>query len=228
MEKFMLKRSLIALALAAALPLSAQAGEINYTYLQGGYSAADLDGGTFGGWGIKGSAAFSDMFYGSATYNTGSNNGDNLDQWNVTVGAHTSGDIQWYGEASYIHDSAQVSGIAFLANSSAQLVPVPFDVTNSQGGFGVAGGLRTMLGDNFEVGANINYVNVGTVRYTVVNPVNPSATVSYSTNFGNGFGVGVSGLFHITDMWGIYAGYEFNDRSGANVDAYGIGVRASF
>lgn len=65
-----MKRSLFALALAAALPFSAQAAELNYTYVEAGYSeisANDLDADT-DGFAIKGSMAFNDNFYGYVDY----------------------------------------------------------------------------------------------------------------------------------------------------------------
>jgi hypothetical protein len=63
-----MKRTLIALALAAALPLSAQAGELNYTYAGAGYANTDFVGENFDGYSIEASGAINDKFYGNLTY----------------------------------------------------------------------------------------------------------------------------------------------------------------
>jgi len=62
-----MKRSLIALALAALIPLSAQAGDnLSYTYVEAGY--VDIDGDA-DGFGVRGSYEFGDSnFYGFASY----------------------------------------------------------------------------------------------------------------------------------------------------------------
>lgn len=61
-----MKRSIFALALAAALPLSAQASELSYTYIEGDYVNADSDA---DGLAVRGSFNFgASDFYGFGGY----------------------------------------------------------------------------------------------------------------------------------------------------------------
>lgn len=187
-----MKRTLFALVLAAALPMSAQAGEISYNYIQGGYSSADLDGGNFDGFGVKGSVGFNDSFYGFASYETGEDSNIDLNQTIVGAGWHTSGDTQWFVEAAYVNNEIDYgSGFNF-----------------DDDGYSVAGGVRAAVSDKFELNAELNYTDVG--------------------DFGDGFGAGVGALFSFNDTWGIYASYDYSDRSDFDLNTWGLGVRASF
>lgn len=138
-----MKRTLFALALAAALPMSAQAGEISYSYIQGGYSAASVDSADFNGLGVKGSIAFNDSFYGFVSYDNGDDNNVELTQTTAGIGWHTAGDTQWFVEASYVNDKIDFSGF-----------------NTHDDGYSVAGGIRAKLNDNFELNAKLNYTDV--------------------------------------------------------------------
>lgn len=185
----MMKRSLIALALAAALPVAAQASDLDYSYLQAGYSSADVEGINFDGWAIKGSLAFGESFYGVAGYEKGSKSGVDLEQTRVGLGYRygLSDRTDLFGEASYLHEKVPGFG---------------------DNGWGVAGGVRTMLGQNFEATAKLTYADVN--------------------DFGAGWGAGVGGVYHFTKTWGAYASYDYADRDGTDLKTWGIGLRASF
>ena len=67
-----MKRSLIALVLAAAIPFSAQADDkLSYTYIEGNYNYVDADGGAEAdGFGVRGSFEFGESgFYGFGGWN---------------------------------------------------------------------------------------------------------------------------------------------------------------
>ncbi|MGO1071037.1 porin [Lysobacter sp. CA199] len=94
-----MKRALLALTLAAALPLSASAAEgISYNYVEAGYAKTDgkYSSGDADGWAIAGSYAFLPNFHAFAGYSkqeTDSRNfggfrvpSTDLDTWNVGVG----------------------------------------------------------------------------------------------------------------------------------------------
>lgn len=185
----MMKRSLIALVLAAALPVAAQASDLDYSYVQAGYSSTDVEGINFDGWAIKGSVAFGQSFYGVVGYENGSKSGVDLNQTHVGLGYHhgLSENTDLFGEVHYVRD--EVLG---------------FD----DNGWGVAGGVRSMLGQNFEATAKLTYADVN--------------------DFGAGWGAGVSGVYHFTKTWGAYASYDYADRDGTDLKTWGVGVRASF
>src|ERR1041385_3251335 len=81
-----MKVSLIALALAAALPLSAQADALKYNYIEADYASTHAFSTTLDGYKVKGSAAFGDGFYGTADYSRVSKNGGHLEEGTVGVG----------------------------------------------------------------------------------------------------------------------------------------------
>ncbi len=74
-----------------------------------------------------------------------------------------------------------------------------------------------MLADHFEATANVNYQDVG--------------------DAGNGVGAGVGGIYHVNDMWGITANYDYTPRNSISfggvdinetINTWSVGVRASF
>lgn len=140
-----MKRTIFALALALALPVSAQAGEINYNFIQAGYASTSFDGGDFNGWNLNGSVGFADNFYAFAGYSTGDESSIDLNQTNLGLGWHSTGEAQWYAEVSWIKNEIDFGG-GFSFDDS---------------GYTVAGGVRGYLGDNFEGGIELNYSDVG-------------------------------------------------------------------
>ena len=85
-----MKRSLLALALVAAVPFAASAADgISYNYVQGGYVATNTDGGDANGWGVDGSAALNQNFhvFGAFSQQELDGAGDiDFDQWRAGVG----------------------------------------------------------------------------------------------------------------------------------------------
>ncbi len=87
----MKKTALLAFALAAALPFAAQAAEgVSYTYVEGGYSATEIDDSNIDadGWAIGGSAAIAPNFhlFGSFAKQEIDDTNIDFDQWRAGVG----------------------------------------------------------------------------------------------------------------------------------------------
>ena len=86
-----MKRILLAALVIAALPLGAQAGDLSYSYLQGGYQATDIDGlPNAHGYGGTGSFALGPNFQlhgGWARQDFNSSN-VSFDDWNLGGGFH--------------------------------------------------------------------------------------------------------------------------------------------
>lgn len=140
-----MKRTLIALALAAALPLSAQAGELNYNYVQGGYVNSHISGTNLPGWSLDGSVKFNDMFYGTASYRNVDKSGVQLDESTVNFGfRHAMSD-----KADFIAEIGYINYGLDYGSSSANV-----------DGYRVAGGFRGFLGEKFEGTVKINYTDV--------------------------------------------------------------------
>ena len=84
-----MKRSLIALTLLAALPFAASAADgLSYTYVEGGYTATNTDGGDADGWAIKGSGAIAPNFhvFGEFDQQEIDNTNIDIDHFRVGVG----------------------------------------------------------------------------------------------------------------------------------------------
>jgi Ax21 family sulfation-dependent quorum factor len=200
-----MKRALFALALAAALPMSAQASELSYSFVELDYlnSHAAVHSGPGGpgigseGYGVRGSFGFADKFYVSGAYA----NGDldlfsiDLDKWNLGFGYHQSINDQadWFASVGYTK----------LESDEPVLDDAFYNVTF---------GLRGSLSDHFEGTAKISY-NDGADFDGVFYPQYDSA-----------FSVGAGLKWNINEMWGIVGEIEAYEDS----TDYTIGVRASF
>jgi hypothetical protein len=207
-----MKFSLIALALAAALPLSAQATDISYNYVEGDYASTHLytDPGdtTLDGYKIKGSVALGNNFYGVGSYGNvsgsdifGINADGDLTEGTVGVGYHhaISPTADWVSELSYVHD--KISANAGTASADV-----------SDNGYRISTGVRAMLGEQFELNGNVNYADVG--------------------DFGNGIGAGIGGVYHFNPTWGVTGAFDYanHDNNGSNehTNTWTVGVRATF
>jgi opacity protein-like surface antigen len=137
-----MKRTLFALALAAALPMSAQAAERSYSYVELDYVNAEFDLGSslnvdVDGVGVRGSVEFADSgFYGFGSYS----DVEDLKQTDLGLG--------------YAHNlSDNVDLVAELAwrNTDAG----SFDADDTR----VSVGFRGNLADNFEGSIKANYID---------------------------------------------------------------------
>jgi Ax21 family sulfation-dependent quorum factor len=84
-----MKKSLLALTLLSAVPFAASAAEgVSYNYVEGGYTATNIDGPDADGWALKGSVAIAPNFHVFADYS--SQEVDDVkvdfDQWRVGLG----------------------------------------------------------------------------------------------------------------------------------------------
>jgi long-subunit fatty acid transport protein len=189
-----MKRTVLALALAVTA-FSAQASDLKYNYIEGNYSSLDVGPEDLNGFSIDGSLKFNDSFYGFAGYQKNDQSGISLDEYTIGAGfrMNISGNTDWVSELSYVRDSGN------LGNST-----IEFD----DNGYRIATGVRSMLGEKFELVGKVNYTDV--------------------SDFGDGFGVGVGGVYHFNDSFGLTAGYDYGDRSGTDLNSWNVGARLSF
>src|SRR5690606_12904626 len=88
-----MKRLVLAVALAAAVPFAASAADgVNYNYVQGGYVATNTSGPDADGWGLGGSVAVHPNVHLFADYARQDikNTAYNYDQWRVGGGYNTA------------------------------------------------------------------------------------------------------------------------------------------
>ncbi|KAA2284742.1 diffusible signal factor-reguated Ax21 faimly protein [Arenimonas fontis] len=137
-----MKRSLIALSLAALLPLAAQADDkLSYTYVEGGYINIDNDA---DGFGVRGSFEFGNSgFYGFGAYS-----------WLETDVGSTDIDASelGFGYAHGLTDNLDLIGEAAWQN-------VDVDGAGSADGYRASVGLRGSFTENFEGLIKANYVD---------------------------------------------------------------------
>ena len=137
-----MKRSLLALALVALLPLSAQADDkLSYSYVEGNYVNIDGDA---DGYGVRGSIEFGDSnFYGFGSYNMVETDDFNIDIDFTDIGL---------GYAYGLSDNADlISEIAY--------VNADVDGLGNADGYRASVGIRGSFSDKFEGLVKANYID---------------------------------------------------------------------
>lgn len=193
-----MKRAILGLALAAILPVSAQAGELSYNYIEATYQNTDWLGASFDGFGVAGSFAINDNWYASAAYRN-VNNGDadvTLDDTNVNIGwRHAMSDkADFLAELGYARAGADVAGFG----------------SGSSDGYRVAAGFRGMMAPKFEGSIKASWTKIN------------------DTGSNGEFGAIVGATYHFTPTWGATASYEHTRLLDEGMNTWGLGVRASF
>lgn len=137
-----MKRSLIALALAAILPLSAQADDkLSYTYVEADYINVDGDA---DGFGVRGSVEFGQSnFYGFGGYNVVEIDNTNFDVDSFDLGL---------GYAHGLSDNLDLLAEISYLNSD-------FEGFGDLDGYRASVGLRGSFTENFEGLVKANYVD---------------------------------------------------------------------
>lgn len=194
----MKKLLVLALALAAAPFAAAQADELNYNYVEGGYATLDLDfaGGDldFDGLQLRGSAAISDSLYVHGGYGSVTNDdaGFDLDFNETQLGL---------GYRFGLSDRADlVSELSYVR----QELDADFNGNMKADGGRISVGVRALLADNFEGWAKGSYTDGG--------------------DFDGDFSGTVGALVKFNPSWGLVGEIE----AGEDLTKYLIGVRASF
>lgn len=196
-----MKRALFALALAAALPMSAQATELSYSFVEVDYTNSNSE--IFGsstldtdGYGVRGSFGFAENFYVSGGYQKNDFDiGVDEDRWNVGFGYHREmyDQADWFVEVGY----TKIDSFAPVFDENVYDVSV---------------GLRGSISDRFEGIAKFSY-NDGADFGGAIYP-----------QYDGAFSATVGLQWRINAMWGIVGEVEaYEDDTD-----YTLGVRASF
>jgi hypothetical protein len=211
-----MKRTLLfALALAAALPMSAQARDLEYSFVELDYGRMNLDGGDVDptGFGIKGSVELGESFYFFGGYQQGNDEVAGLDidldttqagfGWKHAISdkADFNAELSWLHQNLDIGENTPLPGPPCGCGGSGGFIP---NVSADADGARLSAGVRGMLSDNFEGWAKANYTD--------------------GSDFDGDFSGTLGAQFKFAHMWGITAEAEI----GNDYDLYTIGVRASF
>jgi Ax21 family sulfation-dependent quorum factor len=144
----------MALALAAALPVSAQAAELSYNFVELDYARMNIDGGgdvNPDGFGVKGSFELGEKFYAFGGYQQGSDDVSgtdvDLDQTQIGLGYRhgVSEGADFIAELSWVNQSVDIEG---LGDADAN-------------GGRISAGFRGVMAKNFEGYAKANYTDGG-------------------------------------------------------------------
>lgn len=193
----MKKQLALALALAVA-PFAASAGELSYSYVEGGYARVNVDAGGFGdfdfdGVQLRGSAAVADNVYLFGGYGSVTNDDYGVDfdftelQLGVGYRHELSIRADFIAEVGYLRQELEAQG----------------DSIDAAGGR-VSVGFRGALSDNFEGLVKASYTDGG--------------------DFDGDFSVTAGALVKFNPTWGLVGEIE----AGEDVTKYLLGVRASF
>jgi hypothetical protein len=205
-----MKRSLFALALAAILPVSAQAAEgLSFTYVEADYVSTDAFDTDMKGFGLKGNAAFHENWYGTASWSRASK-GDvdfgyiegpvDLDFEQASIGIGFTTDIG--------KNVAFLAELAYLGYSLEAEIPSIGTDDERFDGYRATAGVRALLGEKFELEGKAHYADLEYID--------------------GSFGAEINGTFHINDTWGVGAGFATQDFDGDDANQWHVGVRASF
>lgn len=193
----MKKQLALALALAVA-PFAASAGELSYSYVEGGYARVDVDGDGLGnidfdGLQLRGSVAVSESLYLFGGYGSVTNDdfGGDLDFNELQLGL------------GYRHGLSERADFIAEVGYVEQEVEGLFDSLEANGGR-VSVGFRGALSSNFEGLVKAGYTDGG--------------------EFEGEFSVTSGALVKFNPTWGLVGEIE----AGEDVTKYLVGVRASF
>lgn len=191
-----MKRTILAAGLFSAA-LTANASDLDYNFVEGSYNKVDVEGESFDGFGIKGSYAFNDSFYGFAGYQQ--NDDDALELSETTIGLGfrkaLNAKTDWTNEVSFVSNDIDLSAVAGIGGGS-------------ENGYRVATGVRSLLTDKFELNGNLNYTDVSNFGNGIgagvgaIYHVNNTWGLTANYNYGqrddveiNNWGVGVRASF---------------------------------
>lgn len=138
--------------LVVAFATPAMAGEFSYNYIEAGYQRVELDdnvGFTVDGdlYGIGGSVEIGNSFRVFGDYASTDLQFDvDIDQYSLGIGYHTpvSANLDVIFDLAYVHAEADAIGLSV-----------------DEDGYGASVGVRSMLGNRFELTGSVNYVDLG-------------------------------------------------------------------
>jgi hypothetical protein len=141
--------AMVGCLMLAAVPLAVQADDMSYSYIEGGYTEADLDNVADGdGFSVRGSVSFSENFFVFGEYATfGFPGSVDLDQISAGLGGHLdiSDRVDLVGRVGYTELDLSVPGFG----------------SGSVDGFLVSAGIRGQVSDSFELEAHAVHTDLG-------------------------------------------------------------------
>lgn len=131
----------------SALPLAAQAEDMSYSFIDLGYSEANLDGGPTGdGFGVRGSIGFAENFFGFADYLSQDFSGLDIDIYSIGLGGRMeiAESVDLVGKVGYLKADVSSGGLS-----------------GDESGYLVSAGVRARPASQFELEGNVVYRDFG-------------------------------------------------------------------
>jgi hypothetical protein len=179
-----------AIAVIACSPMAALAAGPTYNYLDASYLSVDVDNGpTLDGFGVGGSFALTENFHVLAKYGEVSKSPWTLTSSGVAIGwNHSLNNItDFVARAGWEHGRVKLSGFG----------------SESDNGWSVEAGVRSMLTPQFELNGFISHIDIFD---------------------GDDQALSVGGVYYFTPAVGLGAGVSFSD----DATGWQVGVRFAF
>ena len=195
-----MKRALLGLALLAILPLSAQAAEGN-SGVSYSYIEASYQSSDWFSENFDGFGLAGSVGFAENWYVSGSYR--DVDANDFDAGFDESKfNLGWHHALSDNADFiAEIGYVNFGADFDG-------DSLGNSDGYSASVGFRGKLAPSFEAGIKASYIDV--------------------SNLDSDFAIGVNGIWHINETWGIVGSYDHMSIVDEGMDTWGLGVRASF
>jgi hypothetical protein len=195
-----MKHSVVFSALLSSFLISSPvlAKAPDWNFLELGYAKTDVDEAPFepSGYVFQGSRLIGESVIFAASYSDLS--GDvgivDIDLTQYSIGL---------GYRSAYSDTTDFFGILSYENVDAEASLGDLSEGEDEGGIGVAIGVRTMIGDKFELSGNVKYIDIA---------------IDSETTFG------VDAYYYLTDNLAIGAGYTVS----SDANSYGASLRYNF
>lgn len=181
-------RKLVWALMAVAGMTTANAGDLSYTYAEGGFGRVDLDNiDTGDSYFLGGSLAFGTNWLGFAEYSKSdfsqAGADANVDQFQIGFGGHfpMTDAVDFVGKLAYVDESVDVN--------------TPFgNGTADDSGYMLSAGVRTQVLEKLDLTGAVEYVDFGDSDDT---------------------GLSLRGLYEFTDMFSLGARVGYSDNSSA-------------
>jgi hypothetical protein len=202
-------RNVLTAAVLAGASFTASAGDLSYTWLEGGYVRSDRDAlGSGNGFGVRGSGAITDSLHFYGAYERSDQDEVDLVNWRAGLGYNLE-----------VNDRVDLIGRVSYEGAD-------YDFLGDGNGFGVEVGVRAALNPAFEASAGVRYANLDLedeVVCVAVVPTPPACQFVADEDGGNtAFFVG--GQYKFNPQWGVVAEASFSSHD----NRLFVGPRISF
>jgi opacity protein-like surface antigen len=189
-----MKKILLTSALLLSLGSAQAAQAPRWDSVSASYQSVDVESQTFTGFGIAGSKLLDDNFFVTAGYRSVS---DDIRVSNESVEVDLNALSVGLGYRQPISQNTDVFGVVSYEDMEVEGSYQGYSQSNSDNGYGLQVGVRSMLTEQFELGASLQYIDIA----------DDSATA-----------FAVSALYNFTEQFSAGIGFS----KGEDMDAFSV------